>query len=79
MIQNQIKLEFTQGKLPYNSKVTIQLPLLKDVMPILKEEILKGLVDTLGEDMVILHLNLTEEKILLLNGYLPSSKAKKIA
>jgi hypothetical protein len=36
-------------------------------------------VDTSGEDLVILHLNLTGDKILLLNSIKREGREKKIA
>ena len=79
MPEKLLKIEFNKEGKPYNSRLTLDLTFLKELMPLLQPEILKGLVDTSGEDLVILHLNLTSEKILVLNDVKRKSGVKKIA
>ena len=79
MPEKLLKIEFKEGGQPYNTCLTLDLSMLKVLMPLLQPEILKGLVDTSGEDLVILHLNLTGDKILLLNNLKREGREKKIA
>ena len=79
MPEKLLKIEFREGDQPYNTRLTLDLPMLKVLMPLLQSDILKGLVDTSGEDLVILHLNLTGDKILLLNNIKREGREKKIA
>ena len=79
MPEKLLKIEFKEGDQPYNTRLTLDLSMLKGLMPLLQPEILNGLVDTSGENLVILHLNLTNDKILLLNNLKRESREKKIA
>ena len=79
MPEKLLKIEFKEGNQPYNTRLTLDFSMLKELMPLLQAEILKGMVDTSGEELVILQLNLTGDKILLLNNVKRSGMEKKIA
>ena len=73
------KIDFKESGYPYNTRLTLDFTLLKELMPLLQSEIIKGLVDTSGEDLVILHVNLTSDQVLLLNNLKKYGREKKIA
>jgi hypothetical protein len=79
MPEKLLKIDFKESEQPYNTRLTLDFSMLKELMPLLQSEILKGLIDTSGEDLVILHLNLTGDKILLLNNLKRTAREKKIA
>ena len=79
MPEKLLKIEFKEGDQPFNTRLTLDFSMLKELMPLLQTEIMKGLVDTSGEELVILHMNLTGDKILLLNNFKRNGREKKIA
>lgn len=56
-------IDIQEGRQPYNTYLFLPYALLQQLMPLLKEEMMKGLVSNDQEDRIILHLNLTMEKI----------------
>jgi hypothetical protein len=79
MPEKLLKIDYKEGKQPYNTLLTMDFSMLKELLPLLQPEILKSLVDTSGEDLIILHVNLPGDKILLLNNLKRNSRERKIA
>lgn len=79
MPEKLLKIDHKEGVSPYNTRLTLDLSMLKEIMPLIQPEILKGLVDSSGDNNVILHVNLTDDKILLLSRLLRSKPERKIA
>jgi hypothetical protein len=56
-------IDTQEGREPYNTYLVLPYTLLQKLMPILREEMMKGLVSDDKEDRIILHLNLSREKM----------------
>ena len=63
MTQKNYHIEIEADRAPYNTQMTLTLNLLQKLMPLLKEDILKGLVNSDLSGRVILHLHLDDHKI----------------
>lgn len=56
-------IDIDAGRQPYNSHLTLSLAFLQKLVPLLKEEILRGMVNSDADGRVILHLHLDADKI----------------
>ena len=56
-------IDIQEGRQPYNTYMVLPYTLLQQLMPLLKEEVMKGLVSNDPEDRIVLHLNLSKDKI----------------
>jgi hypothetical protein len=63
MSHNDHIIDIEEARRPYNCYLTLPLVQLQQLAPLLKEEILKGLVETDSTDRVVLHLLLSPAKI----------------
>jgi hypothetical protein len=63
MKKNDFIIDIDASRRPYNSYLVLTLPLLQQLTPLIKDEILLGLINTDGPDRVILHLALDDSKI----------------
>ena len=63
MVPEKFIIDFDEGSLPYNAYLDLPLSLLQQLMPLLMDEIMTGLVDTSGKERIVLHLLLTRAKM----------------
>lgn len=78
MPESHLLIDFDENRQPYNTRLIVNLLVIKQIIPILQPELLKGLVDTSGEDNVIMHLNLSAEKVSEVQKFKPL-RHKKVA
>ncbi|HWJ91749.1 MAG TPA: hypothetical protein VNR87_11595 [Flavisolibacter sp.] len=63
MAENEHIIDIEASRRPYNAYLVLPLALLQKIAPLLKDEIMKGLVDSDDRDRVVLHLLLDTGKI----------------
>jgi len=63
MTEKEYIIDIDESRHPYNAYLLLPLVLLEQLTPLLLEEIMLGLVDTDGDDKVVLHLFLDKMKI----------------
>jgi hypothetical protein len=63
MIDNEYIIDIEPGRRPYNAYLVLPLGLLQQLAPLIRDEIMKGLVDSDKNDRVVLHLLLDTAKI----------------
>jgi len=56
-------IDIDESRKPFNSYMRLSLDLLQIILPVIQPELMKGLIDNDNSNNVILHLNLSEEKI----------------
>lgn len=62
-MKKQFIIEIDEGRLPYNTTLLLSLEILKQLTPLLLPEIMFGLAGTEGENILILNLSLSKNKI----------------
>ena len=65
MSENEYIIEYDDERSPFNCHMVLPLALLQKLTVILKEPILKGLVDSDGSGRVILHLQIDDVQLFL--------------
>ncbi|MFL5741310.1 MAG: hypothetical protein ACJ75B_13890 [Flavisolibacter sp.] len=63
MFKNPPVIDINPTRRPYNTYMVLSLNLLRKITPLLENEIMKGLIDSDGNDRVVLHLHLEADKI----------------
>ena len=63
MVENDYIIDIDSERHPYNSYMVLPMNLLQRLAPLIKDEILKGLVNNEDKDRVMLYLFLEPEKI----------------
>ena len=63
MFKNPPVIDINPSRRPYNTYMVLSMNLLRKITPLLKNEIMKGLIDSDGEERVVLHLHLETDKI----------------
>ena len=63
MNQNEYIIDINPARKPHNSHLILPLDVLQKLAPLLRDEILKGLINSDGEGYVILYLQLDAAKI----------------
>jgi hypothetical protein len=76
MQKQQHIIRIYPGKNPYNTYLVLPMPALQQLMPSIQEEMMKGLAGSDREDRIILHLQLTDEKLLLVQSILTELEKK---
>jgi hypothetical protein len=66
MLENEHIIDIDASRRPYNAYLVLPLGLLQQLTPLIRDEIMKGLIDTDNNDRVVLHLLLDPDKINLL-------------
>jgi len=56
-------IDIDESRKPFNSYMRLSLELLQIILPVIQPELMQGLIDNDTDNNVILHLNLSEEKI----------------
>jgi len=56
-------IDIDESRKPFNSYMRLSIELLQIILPVIQAELMKGLIDDDNDNNVILHLNLSEEKI----------------
>ena len=56
-------IDIDESRKPFNSYMRLSLELLQIILPVIQAELMKGLIDNDNDNNVILHLNLSQEKI----------------
>jgi len=56
-------IDIDESRKPFNSYMRLSLELLQIILPVIQPELMQGLIDNDNDNNVILHLNLSEEKI----------------
>jgi hypothetical protein len=79
MQEKPFDLDFQAERQPFNTILVLDLGILSKIVGLIQDEVLLGLVDTRDEDHIILHINLDQNKLLLLQRTLydteePASK-----
>jgi hypothetical protein len=64
MDANEYIIDINSGGMPYNVRMILPLPLLQKILPLVREEMMKGLVSNDADERAILHLHLSADKIL---------------
>ncbi len=78
MKDNQYSLDIDEGRLPHNAHMVFSIATLELIMPIFLNEILVGLVNTQGDDLVSLHLFLSKPRIQELQTVLAESAFEEV-
>jgi hypothetical protein len=73
---NNCIIDIDTGRRPYNSYLVLPLPILKQLTPLICEEMMKGLVSSDDQDRVVLQLSLDAGKIREVNRLISSLKKK---
>lgn len=60
---NEYIIDINEGGQPYNVRLVLPLPQLQQILPLVKEEMMHGLVNNDTEERVVLHLQLSASKI----------------
>ena len=56
-------IDIDEQRQPYNTRLVLTLSLLRLLMPLLREELMRGLINSRGTDKVELQLSLDSRKI----------------
>ena len=56
-------IDIDESRKPFNTYMRLSLDLLQIILPVIQPELMKGLIDNDNDDIVMLHLNLAQEKI----------------
>ncbi|MEJ7912078.1 MAG: hypothetical protein WKF70_02900 [Chitinophagaceae bacterium] len=78
MKDKQYTLDIDESRLPYNANMVFPLMTLEVVMPLLLDEIMMGLVNTQGNDLVSLQLFLSEAKMRQLRSLLADAAFEEV-
>ncbi|HZH94968.1 MAG TPA: hypothetical protein VEY06_03745 [Flavisolibacter sp.] len=70
MINQNYLIDIVPNRQPYNARFVLPLEWLERLMPVLQNEIMFGIVDTDGNDRVVLDLFLSEAKIEEINEFI---------
>jgi hypothetical protein len=63
MLENEHIIDIEESRRPFNAYLVLPLGLLQKLTPFIRDEIMKGLVDTDEDERVVLHLLLDAAKI----------------
>jgi hypothetical protein len=73
---NNYIIDIDAARRPYNSYLVLPLPILKQLTPLICEEIMQGLVSSDDQDRVVLQLSLDEGKIREVNRLISTLQKK---
>jgi hypothetical protein len=69
-------VDIDEARKPFNSYFLLPLEMLEKILPLVNEEVLKGLIDSDDNDRVILHVNLDNSKAVVVRNFISRFEKK---